>query len=249
MPIAFSFFSLIIKRDALSKVIHNSQNLSEEVNNRGMSLLGSEFSDEYLIGIEAMSENLEDEQNLLNSLGLIWNNGIDCVDYFMPSKGAYTASWLKYARLKDGKSYYSCFKYANDFSADIKSFDKELSVKFPQDGVLLNRASWAFVARDELNRLYYPSLNELYFEIKRENRVCPNPIYWNELHEIIIRAAIHQIQEPPLPLILGAWWESSNLDKANRLVELLNWADKNCVSNVAWAYIMALKEVEWHHNS
>jgi hypothetical protein len=52
-----------------------------------------------------------------------------------------------------------------------------------------------------------------------------------------------------LPLILGAWWESSNLDKANRLVELLNWADKNGVSNVAWAYIMALKEVEWHHNS
>ncbi len=50
-------------------------------------------------------------------------------------------------------------------------------------------------------------------------------------------------------LILGAWRESSNLDKANRLVELLNWADKNGVSNVAWAYIMALKEVEWHHNS
>ena len=248
MPIAFSFFSIIIKRDALTKIASHFQGLPKEVNKLAIGLLESKFSDDYIIGMEAMSENLEDDLNLLNSLGLVWNDGLDCVDYFIPSKGIFTASWLKYARLNEGNRHYSCFKHVKDCSVDLMSFDIGLSVKFPNDAVVLNRKNWAVVARDELNRLYRPSLSEIYFETKRENRVCPNPIYWNELHEIIVKADINQRQAPPLPLILGAWWESSDEDKANRLDELLNWADKNEVGNVAWAYILALKEDEWHHS-
>ena len=247
MPIAFSFSSLIIKRDSLLRVVNNSQGLSEEINQIAMNLLHKDFGDEYIIGLEVMGENLEDDQNLLNSLGLVWNDGLDCIDYFIPSKGTFTASWLQYAHLKDGKGHYSCFKHINDSSPDIKSFDIELAVEFPKDAVVLNRTNWAVVARDELNRLYCPSRSEIFHEIRRENRVCPNPLYWNELHEIIVRADINQRQAPPLPLILGAWWESSDEEKADRLVELLNWADQNSVINVAWAYIMALKGDEWHY--
>jgi len=75
MPIAFSFFSIIIKRDALAKVASHSQGLPKEVNKLAIGLLESKFSDDYIIGIEAMNENFEDDLNLLNSLGLALGAG------------------------------------------------------------------------------------------------------------------------------------------------------------------------------
>lgn len=246
MPIAFSTYSIIVKRSALQNAFDTNH---DEISKTANSLLQSKLIDEYLVGIESTSEDLEFEKVILNSMGLIWNDGIDCIDYYIPSEGTFTATWLRYERLKYQDCYFSCYQHIDDCSNAIIAYDAEITDKFSRTAIALTRSNWALIARDELNRLVYPSMNRMLEEISRNDRVCPNPIFWNELHELVIKAAINENAHPPLPLILGGWWHSSNESKAHRLVELLTWADVHKVSNVAWAYINALNEDEWHHKS
>lgn len=79
-------------------------------------------------------------------------------------------------------------------------------------------------------------------------RVCPLPLPWKDLWERLPdRRREGGGWDPPLPLILGAWHHTSNLDKMIRLDKHLRWAaEHECLSEVA-VFLRGLAESDWHH--
>ena len=94
------------------------------------------------------------------------------------------------------------------------------------------------------------SVDSLIAYCRENGRVCPRPSKWNELWEMLPeRSRRGAGWEPPVPLILGGWNYSSNLEKMLRLNEHIEWAGSHgCLSAVA-AFLMQLDEREWHHLS
>src|SRR5213083_776712 len=85
----------------------------------------------------------------------------------------------------------------------------------------------------------------------RENgRICPLPIPWNTLYEMLPkkrRVGPSQVWVPPLPLVLSAWWTASDIEKQLRLIEHIEWAEKHdCLEEVV-NYLRNLQEKDWHH--
>jgi hypothetical protein len=245
MPITYSHFSIIIKKQSILDII-NTNEVSKKIE-VAKNILINTFGDDNLIVIESMNSNLDDEKKLLNEMELIWNDGCECTDYYIPNEGVFTASWLEYARVKKGKSYHSTYRKVGDLSDVIYGYCGDLENKFPTQRRTLSRRNWGSIAREEGNSLYAPSWNALEQEARTNERVCPIPYCWNELHDIAIEADFNNSEHPKLPLILERWWDSSDDDKTSRFTELLLWAHKNQVSDVLWAYMTSLSEDEWHH--
>jgi hypothetical protein len=57
--------------------------------------------------------------------------------------------------------------------------------------------------------------------------VCPKPSAWAAIRDSLAVAAEDRGEpnaSPPVPLILGAWWITSDADKARRWRETVRWA-------------------------
>lgn len=81
-----------------------------------------------------------------------------------------------------------------------------------------------------------------------QKRICPKPQPWNELYEILLNETKQKdgVRAPPRPLILGAWWETSDEEKKARFMEQIAWADANgCLDKIH--PIISLSEDKWHH--
>ena len=68
-----------------------------------------------------------------------------------------------------------------------------------------------------------------------DGRVCPLPEHWSKLWEMLPRKMRKPDGgwEPPMPLILAAWDQTSNFDKQVRLREHIMWASfVGCVEEV-----------------
>ena len=84
--------------------------------------------------------------------------------------------------------------------------------------------------------------------VQQERRVCPMPQRWNELWQMLPDSRrVGTGWEPPLPLILGGWWESSNQSKRERLAEHLRWADIHGILKKTDLFLRTLPENEWLH--
>lgn len=93
-------------------------------------------------------------------------------------------------------------------------------------------------------------LSELHEYVRAENRVCPKPNQWNKLYDILpgkYRGDSGWV--PPLPLILAAWWETSNLQKMDRLRLHINYAADHRGLEIVDRYLRSLSTDEWHHLS
>ncbi|MGZ8368697.1 MAG: hypothetical protein ACXWVK_08350 [Rhodoplanes sp.] len=53
--------------------------------------------------------------------------------------------------------------------------------------------------------------------------------------------------EPAVPLILSAWWETSDRDKRQRLEVHIRWAHQYGVLETIDAFLRSLPESDWHH--
>lgn len=79
------------------------------------------------------------------------------------------------------------------------------------------------------------------------NKVVPRD--WNKLYKKL--ANRQQLTsggwEPPLPLILAAWYETSDLDKQLRFKQHIEWASNQGQINEIGKYLRSLDEDAWYH--
>jgi hypothetical protein len=82
------------------------------------------------------------------------------------------------------------------------------------------------------------------------DRVCPQPMRWMELWEMLPdrqRSGIGGGWEPPTPLVLSGWWYSINSEKMVRFRQHIEWAESHgCLAQVD-AFIRGLSKEEWHY--
>ncbi len=82
----------------------------------------------------------------------------------------------------------------------------------------------------------------------QDGRICPQPPQWARLYELLPdtrRDGYGWI--PASPLILGAWGETGDEQKALRLREHLEWADRHGALDRVHAVLASLPESAWHH--
>jgi hypothetical protein len=91
------------------------------------------------------------------------------------------------------------------------------------------------------------SADQLIETLRLAGRVCPHMANWNALWEILPdrRRDIHEAWQPPLPLILGAWFTSTNAEKRERFEEHLRWAESHGALDRAALFLMELREEQW----
>jgi len=79
-------------------------------------------------------------------------------------------------------------------------------------------------------------------------RVCPRPQRWQALWEMLPqRSQVNGGWNPPPPLILAAWHHASNIEKAQRFADHLEWAEKRGNLRAIASYLRDLPESDWHH--
>ena len=83
----------------------------------------------------------------------------------------------------------------------------------------------------------------------RENsRVCPMPMQWNEMWNLLpYRKQVCSGWEPALPLILAAWHDTPEIYKIIRLEEHIRWAEKHDVLEEIYVFLNNLTEDQWFH--
>ena len=92
------------------------------------------------------------------------------------------------------------------------------------------------------------TLEQVLAEARKDNRVCPLPRRWQELYEVLPDKSQKGADwEPPLPLILAAWWNTPAVSKMLRLREHIEWASAHGCLEQAYSFLSALPESEWHH--
>jgi len=89
-------------------------------------------------------------------------------------------------------------------------------------------------------------LKDLLDYVRENRRVCPLPQRWNELWEMLPdHKRVGNGWEPPLPLILAAWWDTPAMLKMLRLEEHIRYADAHGLLPEVDRYLRDLKEEEW----
>ncbi len=92
------------------------------------------------------------------------------------------------------------------------------------------------------------SLEELISYCEDNDRVCPQPQFWNEMWEKLKeKKRIGSGWQPPLPFILAAWWEATAISKQIRFVEHLNWANNHSQLREIIDFLTSLTEEQWYH--
>ena len=79
------------------------------------------------------------------------------------------------------------------------------------------------------------------------NRAIPKD--WNKLWQMLLnkKQKASGGWEPPLPLILAAWFETTPIEKNLRFKEHIQWAAKNNQLEEIGKYLKSLTEEEWYH--
>ena|SRR5437016_1362282 len=92
------------------------------------------------------------------------------------------------------------------------------------------------------------TLQDVFAEAQKNERICPQPLRWNELYGLLPdKRRVGQGWEPALPLILAAWWDSPALSKMLRMREHIEWASAHgCLEHV-YTFLSGLVESDWHH--
>ena len=84
-------------------------------------------------------------------------------------------------------------------------------------------------------------------EIATTGWICPQPMRWNEIYEKLPnRTRKGGGWNPPLPLILAAWWETSPRQKKERFLQHLAWAERERVLESTIDELSALADEDWY---
>jgi hypothetical protein len=80
-----------------------------------------------------------------------------------------------------------------------------------------------------------------------EGRVCPQPEHWQAVWELLAdrqHASGNWVPSPPL--ILAAWWETTDAEKRARFEPHLQWAAEHGALEAVAEYLNTLKPGDWH---
>lgn len=81
-----------------------------------------------------------------------------------------------------------------------------------------------------------------------EGRVCPSPISWNAMWKMLCDTdGVESDASAPKPLILSAWWATTDGQKCDRLMEQIIWASANGAYESANSFLRALADDQWHY--
>ena len=93
-------------------------------------------------------------------------------------------------------------------------------------------------------------LGKLVSYCQESGRICPQPMRWNELWEMLPERRRDGLNwQPDMPLILGAWWHSTPGQKRQRLIQHLEWAAERGELEHVDRFIRGLGREDWFHES
>ena len=84
---------VILKSSLEARLIHLRLDVDQHAVRVATNLLTGDLVDDYLVGIDDMMEDDETTHQMLSALGLTWNDGHECIDYYMPNGNP--APWLE----------------------------------------------------------------------------------------------------------------------------------------------------------
>ena len=83
----------------------------------------------------------------------------------------------------------------------------------------------------------------------RNDRVCPHPPEWARLWEIIVGHKQEGVRwNPPRPMILALWWDTTAAEKRACLEQHLRWAHEHGLLEKIDIFIRNLSEDHWYHS-
>jgi hypothetical protein len=80
---------------------------------------------------------------------------------------------------------------------------------------------------------------------RRNNRVCPQPPLWMQLHHVLEGSGYADL--PPPPVERWIWSKLSDLQKRLRLREYIEWAERHGKLPLVKKFIEDLAEADWVH--
>jgi hypothetical protein len=90
------------------------------------------------------------------------------------------------------------------------------------------------------------SVGDLLELCKQQGCICPQPRKWQELYELLPgRRRVGITWEPPPPLILGAWWDSSDQEKRARFESHIRWAADHGAFAKILEFLLTLVDSDW----
>lgn len=90
-------------------------------------------------------------------------------------------------------------------------------------------------------------LERLLAYVQAEGRICPQPDHWNRMWDMLPdKRRVGGGWSPALPLILGGWWYSTDLDKRLRLREHIEYAAERGVLTEVDLFLRGLSPEQWY---
>lgn len=91
------------------------------------------------------------------------------------------------------------------------------------------------------------SFETLIAEASKDGRICPQPMVWDRLWQMLPdRRRVGVGWEPPLPLILAAWWKTSDREKRDRFHFHLRWAKEHGAVDEIANLLLNMSSEDWH---
>lgn len=109
----------------------------------------------------------------------------------------------------------------------------------PADKSLLMDA----LARKPAPRAGGMSIDDVLVEARRNNRVCPQPVFWFQLYDLLPESPRRPVPPPDGP----AWRAASSLAKRMALRDHLEYANAAGVLPAVMSFMRGLREENWLH--
>lgn len=91
------------------------------------------------------------------------------------------------------------------------------------------------------------SLENLIQRLRSEKKICPQPKSWNKLYELLPNKKREGSGwKPSLPLILAAWYDTSDLEKWDRFISHIKYGLDYGLEDELLQFINSLKDEDWH---
>jgi hypothetical protein len=92
------------------------------------------------------------------------------------------------------------------------------------------------------------SVSEVMNEARRNNRVCPQPLAWQKLYEMLPgKVQDERGWQPAPPLTGSAWSRTPSLAKRMCLRDHIEWAGHQGCLDEVFAFLKGLPDTDWHH--